>query len=368
MKKMTRTMISAVLALSLSVVSCFALPILTENEVDFTATIASSNTVNVCANFSYSNAQINEINNGHSGLGVYTLDFCAEPVSGVPAKMGYSGDYYTNFPNPYPDADDDDGNGYNEEFEIAIQGRLTMGKAYVLRAEYVKAPSVTSGAINLNEQYSVAVTVGGDKFNTVPGTSNAIATAWLTSGRSRSAVEPNVLNSQKEIPTECLLKEQATSIEELDAVILRNEQDYQNMLATNSRPQQITSVVTFDGPITMDNLKSLLNESGATLLNYQAKFINAAGDWCTYGSNTLDEKLLVDKANTAAIGAGVSHTSYEGIVCAELEFQTDTPAYDVLNKSDLVYFVDTSRALVADNNQNYILPSYAWELASLREN
>lgn len=144
MKKTARTIISAVLALSLSVVSCFALPILTANEVDFTATIASSNTVNVCANFSYSNAQINEINNGHSGLGVYTLDFCAEPVSGVPAKMGYSGDYYTNFPNPYPDADDDDGNGYNEEFEIAIQGRLTMGKAYVLRAEYVKAPSFAS--------------------------------------------------------------------------------------------------------------------------------------------------------------------------------------------------------------------------------
>lgn len=142
MKKTARTIISAVLALSLSVVSCFALPILTANEVDFTATIASSNTVNVCANFSYSNAQINEINNGHSGLGVYTLDFCAEPVSGVPAKMGYSGDYYTNFPNPYPDADDDDGNGYNEEFEIAIQGRLTMGKAYVLRAEYVKAPTL----------------------------------------------------------------------------------------------------------------------------------------------------------------------------------------------------------------------------------
>lgn len=138
MKKMTRTMISAVLALSLSVVSCFALPILTENEVDFTATIASSNTVNVCANFSYSNAQINEINNGHSGLGVYTLDFCAEPVSGVPAKMGYSGDYYTNFPNPYPDADDDDGNGYNEEFEIAIQGRLTMGKAYPFKSYFAR--------------------------------------------------------------------------------------------------------------------------------------------------------------------------------------------------------------------------------------
>lgn len=59
MKKTARTIISAVLALSLSVVSCFALPILTANEVDFTATIASSNTVNVCANFSYSNAQIN---------------------------------------------------------------------------------------------------------------------------------------------------------------------------------------------------------------------------------------------------------------------------------------------------------------------
>ena len=39
MKKTARTIISAVLALSLSVVSCFALPILTANEVDFTATI-----------------------------------------------------------------------------------------------------------------------------------------------------------------------------------------------------------------------------------------------------------------------------------------------------------------------------------------
>lgn len=32
------------------------------------------------------------------------------------------------------------------------------------------------------------------------------------------------------------------------------------------------------------------------------------------------------------------------------------------------FALPTSRALVADNNQNYILPSYAWELASLREN
>lgn len=197
---------------------------------------------------------------------------------------------------------------------------------------------------------------------------SSIATAWFNDGKSRNAAVLNTLNSQKEVPTEYLLKKQATSIEELDAVILRNEQDYQNMLTTNACPQQITSVVTFDGPISMDDLKSLLVESGATLLNYQAKFINAEGDWCTYGSNTLDEKLLVDKANNAAVLAGVPHTSYEGIVCAELEFQTDTPAYDVLNKSDLVYFVDTSRALLADNDQNYILPSYAWELASIREN
>ena len=90
MKKTARTIISAVLALSLSVVSCFALPILTANEVDFTATIASSNTVNVCANFSYSNAQINEINNGHSGLGVYTLDFCGNEISHISVLPCYT--------------------------------------------------------------------------------------------------------------------------------------------------------------------------------------------------------------------------------------------------------------------------------------
>lgn len=362
MKKMTRTMISSILVLSLSVVSCFALPILTPNEVDFTATTTSSYTVDVCANFSYSNSQINDINNGIH-LGTYTLDLCAETK-----KVGYSGEYYTNFPNPYPDIDDDDNDGYNEEFEIAIQGRLTMGKAYVLRAIYTKANTVHSGAINLNEQYSVPITIGGDKYNTVPGTSHAIATAWFNDGRSRSSAVPNALNLQEEASTECVLKEQTASIEELNAFILRNEQAYQNMLTTSACPQKVTSVVTFDGPITMNNLKSLLIESGATLLNYQAKFINAAGDWCTYGSNTLDENLLVSKANNAAVSSGVPHTSYEGIVCAELEFQTNTSAYDVLNESNFVYFVDMSRALLADNGQNYILPSYAWELASLREN
>lgn len=370
MKSLFQVTISILLVLSLSIVPCFALPILTGNEVDFTARVVTSNTVDVCANFSYTNQQIDEINNGHSlgQLGVYTLDFSAEPAS---TRMGYSGDYYTNFPNPYPDADDDDGNGYSEEFEVAIQGRLATGRAYVLRAEYVKDSSVISGGFNLNEQYSIPITIGGDHYNTVPGTSHAIAYASLSGNRSTCAfneIRQKMIGSESEIPVKYLLKESVTSIEDLNKVVHDNERAYQNMCAKAPRSQEVTSVVTFNGPIAMSSLKSLLIESGAALCHYQAKFINAAGDWCTYGSNTLIEKDLIDKANEAATLAGSPHTSYEGIVCAELRFPTNTSAYDVLKNSDFVYFADMSLAILENDNQSCILPSYAWELDSLRGN
>lgn len=126
MKKHLRILLTTVLSASMMISSSFALPILTPSEVTMDITVEDKWTVFADSRYNYTNAHINQINNGASlgQIGVYTLDMTAVDASGkaeVPIDMGWNGDYYTTFPNPYPDGDDDDENGFDEEFEIAFK-------------------------------------------------------------------------------------------------------------------------------------------------------------------------------------------------------------------------------------------------------
>ena len=128
-------------------------------------------------------------------------------------------------------------------------------------------------------------------------------------------------------------------------------------------------MVTFMAPISMEELKELLAESGAELVSYQAKFINTAGEWCTMGSASLDEEAMVAMANDWAIETGKPHTSYEGIVCAEVKIDVNDPvSYNALTESENVYFVDVSEYLYQldpeyNGSTDITVGSYAWKLA-----
>lgn len=80
-----------------------------------------------------------------------------------------------------------------------------------------------------------------------------------------------------------------------------------------------------------------------------------------------NEENMVDTANMIAERNGIPHTSYEGIVCAEVSFETDSLAYELLNNSACVYFVDMSRVVSAVESDDAILSSYAWKLAEFKE-
>ena len=122
----------------------------------------------------------------------------------------------------------------------------------------------------------------------------------------------------------------------------------------------------------MDDLTSLLNSSGAKILNYQARFIDTDGNWCTLASAVLDEETMTAKADEMAEDGGITHAAYEGITSAIVEFDTASNAYNILRNSPLVFLVDMSK-FIWENSPEYdpsvevIVPSYSWQLATLSE-
>ena len=78
---------------------------------------------------------------------------------------------------------------------------------------------------------------------------------------------------------------------------------------------------------------------------------------------------MVAMANDWAIETGKPHTSYEGIVCAEVKIDVNDPvSYNALTESENVYFVDVSEYLYQldpeyNGSTDITVGSYAWKLA-----
>lgn len=127
-------------------------------------------------------------------------------------------------------------------------------------------------------------------------------------------------------------------------------------------------MITFSIPVDLADLQELLDNNGAELVSYQAKFINGAGNWATFGGTIMNEERMIQLANETAEGFGSYHSSYEGIVCAEIRFPKNISTYNSIQNAQNVYFLDISKALWYANNENNenirpVVPSYAWDLA-----
>ena len=377
MNKTLKRVFASILVLSMMISTVFATPILTTSEMDMDITVEDHWTVFVETEYNYTDAHIDQINGEMAHY--YTLDMTAVDISGstsIPIQMGWNGNYYTTFPDPYPDGDDDDNNGFEEECEITIRGDLQKGRTYIFTVTFDKFSAVTEGIIQLNEQLSALSLLPGDKYNTAYGTSHTIHyQAWAESNSRHAAARTG--SDRDSLPlsaseTNIVLNESVSSKAELDALVARKNQEYNNWKASSAarsiaNSEKVTAVLTFEEAISMDELTDLLSSSNADLVCYQAKFINEDGDWCTYGGNSIDEDDMVDTANMIAERNGIPHTSYEGIVCAEVSFETDSPAYELLNNSEYVYFVDMSHVTSASEDEAAILGSYAWKLAEFKE-
>ena len=116
------------------------------------------------------------------------------------------------------------------------------------------------------------------------------------------------------------------------------------------------AVVTFCKPVSLEYLSSLLSDECA-LVNYEAKFTNAAGDWMTLCSSRLS---LSEIENIATILSGDKDLVFCGITSATFSFSPYDDTYETLNSEDDVYLVDMSEYILRtqkDDNSLDVLVS-----------
>ena len=327
-------------------------------------------TVTAHSEFSYSSDQVREIKLLNDNGNYVTVEHRVIPAN---AKMGVNdsiASYYTTAPNPYFDRDDDDGNGWYEESEITILGTMTAGKKYVFSTFFQKDGLVRSGTVNFNSQRSVRATPFNE-FNCVPGSSKTLVSRnWSSTSRS---MDIDFSNGPEYTYGEMVLPTISTADDDLivDQVPLdqRVEDSYATYGAIFARSRDIstpmTGVITFDGPVSIGELVDILDRCGCSLVNYQAKFFNVDGDWCTFGGATLDEAEMIASADEQAALFGKPHKSYEGITSAKVILSNGEDSFNALDAESSVYFVDL--AYVIDNNEVYAKAprSYAWELSDM---
>lgn len=120
----------------------------------------------------------------------------------------------------------------------------------------------------------------------------------------------------------------------------------------------------------MDELCSLLDESGATLKLYHAKFYDFDGNWCTFGGRDTNEARMIQIANEMAANNGITHSSFEGITSAVILCNVTEKNITTLQAAPDVYLVDAS-AFLWESSPNYdpsvdiVVPGYEWQLDAL---
>ena len=138
---------------------------------------------------------------------------------------------------------------------------------------------------------------------------------------------------------------------------------FKNQVLSAETP--LKGVITFTEPILMNDLLYLLNDSNCELVDYQAKFYNCLGDWCTFGGSMLDEDQMIELANAQAEFYGVPHTSYEGITSATIILNDGKESLDNLKLYDSIYYVDLPYCIDNGVVTSKGIRGYAWEINNM---
>ena len=331
----------------------------------------SGQSITAHSEFSYTSDQVREIKQLNANDNFVAIEHRSLP-SDLEMGVGSSTTgYYTTAPNPYYDREDDDKNGWYEESEITILGSMTGGKKYAFSTFYNKDKSVLSGTINLNSQRSVKNTPFNE-YNTVPGSSKTIAyKSW--GSKATDLAQKNTGIMEVEVNNEDALDEYKTAISfptnkvELDQYIAKQNSVYDTVFKNQvlSAETPLKGVITFTEPILMNDLLYLLNDSNCELVDYQAKFYNCLGDWCTFGGSMLDEDQMIELANAQAEFYGVPHTSYEGITSATIILNDGKESLDNLKLYDSIYYVDLPYCIDNGVVTSKGIRGYAWEINNM---
>lgn len=296
-----------------------------------------------------------------------------------------SGDVqYSNIPDAHFDYDDDDGDGYQEESEvvIGISGVLNTSTYYYFTTWWNKAGSVPAGTMSYIAQRSA--------YNPFNGEYEALYYDLLTqkSYSSIAAMEAEKLNSisagvaenisEQKIVNEdfgiedngTYLEESVTSSDEIKITIqpkintLSDVKVYNDMQASkiqNLRNSEAKAAqgrlaqgtVTFNRPISINTLESILKESNADLKDAEIKLINEKGEWITANATTLNQDSI-DKVTNEIIENGLAKSlTYEGITSARVKMNIYNNSYETLSSNNNVFFVDMMDEIVRQEHGDF---------------
>ena len=373
---------AVVLCTALCAIQSFA----ASNSVSWLPTVthhtASATTVNnqACvttrSTFTFSSSQAIATNG--SG-GVLTFDHkIGGTVKGgeVTSSNGYDVDttlQVTSLPGPYFDFDDDSEpkDGYYDEFEIAVTGQVVANKQYNMYSRFFNNNEWYQSNVDLWGSRSFEFPVG-DRYNTIPGTSNPMGTSicydnrFANSSQSvfslESASEPLNIGMDSLPEQQVILYEKEATINTLAEKEANQKSEYVSTLKDTAEDFECT--VTFAQPMTLSQMNAVLDTSGATLLNYQAVFRDNSEDLWYAQTSMLDEESVIDGVESCINDAGKELRSYEGIVSMNVMINSATNTYESLSQNPLVLIADISEALwLADHPEatdvDIIVPNYS---------
>lgn len=285
-----------------------------------------------------------------------------------------AGDQYCNVGNVHFDKDDDDGDGCYEESEVVFLGKVSGNVNYAFRTNFDRRSNAgDTGYINVIVQRSIYNPLNGEyegwDYDLLEQAD------WVWGGYARSLTNnPTTRTSTIEAGEKHLVHDAGTTLEEMNNYFADQESVFSSLSAVQPLSETVETestkvTVTFNRPISMDEMLALIEETGVSLNRYKAKFFNTDGEWCNASSSNTDEDAMIEFANESAIEAGRPHVSYEGIVSMEITMPAAQSVYEQLNNSPLVFCVDMSEYIWThseDYNPNIkiLVPDYAWEVSN----
>lgn len=291
----------------------------------------------------------------------YGFTFEHRTTTGTPVSVT---DQYSFLPDPTFDKDDDDGDGYYEESEVTCGSceDIEVDYNYYFASWWSKPRTHTSGAFDSIGQMSLYLFEWQESVSDYYG-----SLGWVYPPNSASQNLSEEVSSKNVIEQSVVLEttDNNYSIQKQNGKIMKLMRGFESIAAVNEYRNEVQvsyneilrndakrtrigdetvtdAVVTFCEPISLEYLSSLLSDE-CVLVNYEAKFTNASGDWMTLCSSRLS---LSEIENIAEVLSGDEDLIFCGITSAIFSISPYDDTYETLNNESEIYLVDMSEYII----------------------
>lgn len=275
-------------------------------------------------------------------------------------------DLYSNFPYAKYDLDDDgflSGNGYQEELEVACfsSGNPTpfIAGAYYFFDSTWHNPS--SASVNMQGSIRSQKSMWSPIFQEMQAHETEYhgdTAEFKVAGKSRANLNTEITTSQVSIPKEeepiLVMQAFENELERYDTMV-NQYSDVMRQSRGNAEAETMlknaNAVVTFNAPLSRDEVLSITNETGAEIKSCVLKYIDGQGLRITGWTDDLSEENLQRKLNY--LREMHDNVEYCGVVSAEIVVDTTTEAYRNMLENENVYFSDLSDPIIRIENEDY---------------